>query len=70
MGKRLWLFFFVIVPLVLVTSFYILDPQLATDRFVQFIKDILEPFTMAQHFEDFTDNVPCDFQSTPNEPCP
>lgn len=52
MGRRLWLFFFVFVPLVLISSFYILAPQLATDRFVEFIRDILEPLTMSQQFQN------------------
>jgi len=46
MGRRL--FFFVIVPLVLVTGFFILDPQLATDRFAEFTNELLEPLSMSE----------------------
>ena len=45
MGRRL--FFFVIIPLVLVTGFFILDPQLATDRFAEVVNEVLEPLSMS-----------------------
>ena len=67
MGRRTWLFFFVILPSVMITSFYILSPELATDRFVEFIRDILEPLTMSQQFNDNAHlTAPCEVDG----PCP
>jgi len=47
MGRRTWLFFFVFVPLLIWSSFFILSPQLATDKLVELLNEILEPLTMS-----------------------